>query len=168
MLPPSPCAALAAPRSERHSANIDGPRAADRAAHGARGERRGDHGLAAGNQLRAGGRHDVILDRAREQRQVAREARAHERRDVRRVAHEVAQRHGLGQRRASVARVHLTAWRHDRHGELARHRQPHDVEGIERAHEHEPAEQRGRDVVGVAARHGGFGLEARSDQLGLP
>ena len=57
----------------------------------------------------------------------------------------------IRQHRAGIGRPHLLVRAGHHHPELIRHRQLHQVQRIERPDEHDATQQRGSDVVGVAA-----------------
>ncbi len=54
----------------------------------------------------------------------------------------------------------------EHHAQGGRDGKAHDVDGVERAHEHDAAEQRRREVVGVAAGRKNLSLERTLQQRG--
>ena len=92
-----------------------------------------------------------------------------ERRDDRRHLRRLVQRDVARHRRAAARRARrrcASAGRDARaRRTVRRHREADDVERVDRPHQHDAAEQRRRDVVGVPAGDRRFGLEARLEQV---
>ena len=119
------------------------------APEGAGGHRRLLDGVEAGHETGALRLGHVVLQRARQERQVARVQRRDQRADVGPLAHRGLQRHGVAQQRARRAGVDLDGGMQHGTRQPGGHRQPHDVGRLDAARQDEAAVERRRDVVGV-------------------
>ena len=75
--------------------------------------------------------------------------RVHERTQVRRLAHSVADRNRLAEHCPRLRRLDLEVGMNHNGRQPRRNRQPHDVGRIRLAHQHEPAQQSRHHVIGM-------------------
>ena len=139
--------AVSAVASPSVSAKIDGPRAGDRAAECARVERGLLDGVKSGNQRRANGLGDSIVDGTAQNGGIIHAECGDHRRDRGCLRQRRRAIDAVGEELPRALRGEREIRSRDREAQPRRHRHANELERIDVANQQNPAEQTRRDVV---------------------